>query len=210
MKTDDLIRVLVADLPNRGETVRGTLRTALPVGLAFAVLLLVAVIGLRPGLAGLWPVILPKLLVTLALALAALPLALRLTAPEPQPARLFAWLLLPVLVLVGLIALEITRDGAAGLVARAIGQNSLYCLVFVPLLSLGPLAALVLTARQGAVTAPERAGLLAGLAAAGMGASLYALHCTDDSLLFVALWYSLGALLTAGLGTLAFRWAVRW
>lgn len=210
MKTDDLIRALVADLPSRGETARGTLSKALPVGLGLAVLMLVVLIGLRPGLAGLWPVILPKLLVTLALALAALPLALRLTTPEPQPMRMFAWLLLPVLVLGGLIALEIMRDGTTGLMARAIGRNSLYCLIFVPLLSLGPLAALVVTARQGAVTAPDRAGLLAGLAAAGMGASLYALHCTDDSLLFVALWYSLGALLTAGLGSLAFRWAVRW
>ena len=210
MKTDDLIRALVADLPSPGETVRGTLGKALPIGLAVAVLLLVGLIGLRPGLVGLWPAILPKVLVTLALALAALPLAVRLTAPEPQPTRLFAWLMLPALVLAGLIGLEIMRDGATGLWARAIGRNSGYCLIFVPLLSLGPLAALVVAARQGAVTAPDRAGFLAGLAAAGMGASLYALHCTDDSLLFVALWYTLGSLVTAGLGIVAFRWAVRW
>lgn len=137
MKTDDLIRALVADLPSRGNSVGGTLSKALAAGLGLAVLLLVALVGLRPGLAGLWPVILPKLLVTLALALAALPLALRLTAPEPQPMRMFAWLLLPVLVLAGLIALEIMRDGTTGLMARAIGRNGLYCLAFVPLLSLG-------------------------------------------------------------------------
>lgn len=210
MKTDDLIRALSADLSTQGQTMRATLRKVLPAGILVALLLLVAVIGLRPGLLALWPAILPKLLVTLALAVVALPLALRLTQPEPFHGSLFLRLLIPAAVLAGLIGVEIWRDGTNGLLTRAVGENSLFCLVFIPLLSFGPLVALVMAARNGAVTAPAEAGLLAGLAAAGIGATLYALHCTDDSLLFVALWYSLGALLTAALGMVAFRFAVRW
>jgi hypothetical protein len=43
-----------------------------------------------------------------------------------------------------------------------------------------------------------------------LAATLYALHCTDDSPLFVALWYTPGVLLVSAIGaTLASRVA-RW
>ena len=38
---------------------------------------------------------------------------------------------------------------------------------------------------------PSLAGAVAGLAAGGVAATLYAAHCTDDSPLFVATWYTL-------------------
>ena len=43
-------------------------------------------------------------------------------------------------------------------------------------------------------------GAIAGLLSAGLAATLYASHCTDDSPLFVATWYTIAALVVAGLG----------
>jgi len=38
---------------------------------------------------------------------------------------------------------------------------------------------------------------------AGLAATLYASHCTDDSPLFVATWYTIATALVAALGALA-------
>ena len=72
----------------------------------------------------------------------------------------------------------------------------------VPLMSLPLLAASLFGLRHGAPTRPAVAGAMAGLLSAGLAATLYASHCTDDSPLFVATWYSIGAALIAALGAL--------
>jgi hypothetical protein len=64
--------------------------------------------------------------------------------------------------------------------------------------------------RQGAPERPARAGALAGLAAAALAATLYASNCTDDSPLFVALWYSLAALIVMAAGALVGGRLLRW
>jgi len=53
-----------------------------------------------------------------------------------------------------------------------------------------------------AVTRPAAAGAMAGLLSAGLAATVYASHCTDDSPLFVATWYSLATALVTALGAL--------
>jgi len=64
--------------------------------------------------------------------------------------------------------------------------------------------------RQAAPTDLARAGALAGLVAGGVSATAYALHCTDDSLPFVALWYggtiALCTIAGAALGPRLLRW----
>jgi hypothetical protein len=54
------------------------------------------------------------------------------------------------------------------------------------------------------------AGAAAGLLAGGLGAVLYAIHCPDDSPLFVALWYvpavALVVLAGAAAGSRVLRW----
>jgi hypothetical protein len=86
---------------------------------------------------------------------------------------------------------------------RLIGDNSRYCLSAIPLLGLPLLAAALIGLRQGAPARPAVAGAVAGLLSAGLAATLYASHCTDDSPLFVATWYSIGAALLAAIGALA-------
>jgi hypothetical protein len=57
--------------------------------------------------------------------------------------------------------------------------------------------------RHGAPARPAVAGAFAGLLSAGLAATLYASHCTDDSPLFVATWYSIATLLVTAIGALA-------
>ena len=64
--------------------------------------------------------------------------------------------------------------------------------------------------RQGAPQNPVRAGAIAGLLAGGIGATLYAVHCFDDSPLFVATWYTLAITFVTGLGALLGARLLRW
>jgi hypothetical protein len=64
------------------------------------------------------------------------------------------------------------------------------------------LAASLIGLRHGAPTRPALEGAMAGMVSAGLAATLYASHCTDDSPLFVATWYTLSTALVTALGAL--------
>ena len=90
------------------------------------------------------------------------------------------------------------------------GDNALHCLRVIPLLSIAPLAVLIYAMRAGAPQNPTLAGALAGAAAAGIAATLYASNCTDDSPLFVASWYPLATLIVVVAGAAAGNRFLRW
>jgi hypothetical protein len=69
-------------------------------------------------------------------------------------------------------------------------------------MSLPLLVASLIGLRHGAPTRPAVAGAIAGLVSAGLAATLYASHCTDDSPLFVMTWYTIAAALVAVVGAL--------
>ena len=91
-----------------------------------------------------------------------------------------------------------------------VGTNSLACLGSIPLIGLGPLAIFLATLRHGAPTRPRLAGAVAGVLAGGLSATFYAAHCTDNSPLFVALWYSLAIAALALVGSLVAPRVARW
>jgi hypothetical protein len=64
------------------------------------------------------------------------------------------------------------------------------------------LAGALMARRHGARARPAVAGAVAGLLSAGLAATLYASHCTDDSPLFVATWYTIATALMAAIGAL--------
>jgi hypothetical protein len=86
----------------------------------------------------------------------------------------------------------------------------MHCLTIIPLLSIAPLAALLFAMRDGAPQHPGVAGALAGAAAAGIAATLYASNCPDDSPLFVASWYPLATLIVVAVGAVAGGRLLRW
>ena len=91
-----------------------------------------------------------------------------------------------------------------------IGHNSSLCVTMIPLLSLAPMGAVFYALKAGAPANPTTAGAVGGLLSAAIGATLYASRCTDDSPLFVALWYPFGVVLMTLLGALIGRQLLRW
>jgi hypothetical protein len=91
-----------------------------------------------------------------------------------------------------------------------VGKTMLTCLTMIPLLSILPVTAILLTLRQGATTAPRLASAVAGLAGSGAAAAIYATHCIEDSPLFYVTWYGLAILgvtaVSAAFGSRLLRW----
>ena len=93
---------------------------------------------------------------------------------------------------------------------RLVGSNSINCMTLIPLLAIIPLATFLAVLRHGAPRDPGRTGAAAGLAAAAIAASFYALNCFDDSPLFVITWYPLATSIVAACGYLLGRSILRW
>jgi hypothetical protein len=170
----------------------------------FSVAMFLASLGVRPDVMTAMhnPFFDLKFAVTLALAVSAIAVSLHLSRPEAS-LRGWAWLLLiPAGLLVAGIGGEMMMPQRLPMMTRLVGSNSKLCLTAIPLLSLPLLAAALIGLRHGAPTRPALAGAIAGLLSAGLAATLYAAHCTDDSPLFVATWYSVATALVTAIGAL--------
>lgn len=212
MRTDHLITALVADAPKKtGAAGHGAL-VLVPAALAMVLAVFVIYLRVRPDLTSgfVWLAVTVKIVATAALAIGGLRFALALAQPGRKTSHMLSALLVVPAILILALGVELTHVGLDNWQDRLVGTNQLRCLIMVPLLSFLPLLALLVALRRGAVTRPALAGLVSGLAAAGMGASFYALNCTDDSMLFVLTWYGLAAALVSALGTLGGRVLLRW
>jgi hypothetical protein len=113
------------------------------------------------------------------------------------------WLLMiPAGLLVAGISGEMMMPQRLPMMTRLVGNNSRVCMTAVPLMSLPLLAASLYGLRHGAPARPALSGAIAGMMSAGLAATLYASHCTDDSPLFVATWYTIATALVTALGAL--------
>jgi hypothetical protein len=205
MDTDQLIRTLAADNAHRARPVGVVLALALLAAAPVSVALFLAVLGVRPDVMTAMrnPFFDLKFVVTLALAISAITVSLHLSRPE---ASLRGWsllLLIPVGILVAAIGSEMMLPQRLPMMTRLIGSNSKICMSSIPLISLPLLAAALIGLRHGAPARPAVAGAIAGLLSSGLAATLYAAHCTDDSPLFVATWYTLATALVTAIGALA-------
>ena len=205
METDQLIRTLAADNAHRARPVGLVLALALLAAAPASVAMFFAGLGVRPDLMTAMhnPFFDLKFVVTLALAIPAIAISLHLSRPE---ASLQGWkwlLLIPVGLLLAGIASEMMMPQRLPMMTRLVGNNSRLCMTAIPLMSLPLLVAALIGLRHGAPTRPAVAGAIAGLLSAGLAATLYASHCTDDSPLFVATWYTIATALVAAIGALA-------
>src|SRR5450759_452366 len=202
MDTDHLIRTLAADNPHRARPVGFVLALALLSAAPVSVAMFFAELGVRPDVMTAMrdPFFDLKFAVTLALAISAIAVSLHLSRPEAS-LRGWAWLLLiPAGLLVGGIASEMMLPQRLPMMTRLVGSNSRTCMTAIPLMSLPLLAAALIGLRHGAPTRPAVTGGIAGLLSAGLAATLYAAHCTDDSPLFVATWYTIATALVTVIG----------
>jgi hypothetical protein len=212
VKTGDLIRALAADSAVHPMPLGRALALALVPGLAIALGLHFAVLGLRPHLLTLLgePRLLFKLCLTHLLAAFSGALVLRIGRPGAAIRGITLLLaVVPALLAAGNLA-ELLAVPAAEWGQRLVGTNAIFCLKSIPFLAAAPLVAALLALRQGAPEHPALAGAAAGLFAGAIGAALYATHCPDDSSLFVAAWYMLAIGIVAAAGALAGRRLLRW
>ena len=118
--------------------------------------------------------------------------------------------ILPFLVIVALALVSLGSAPVSHWDRMVAGDEWLECLVSIPIIAIVPFALTIWAVRKGAPTNLVRAGALAGLVAGGISAIGYALHCTDDSLPFIAVWYGgtivLCTLAGAVLGPRLLRW----
>jgi hypothetical protein len=212
MNTEDLISALVADNPTRERRLGRSFAWALLAGMAMSGVIFVLWIHPRRDLTETAATVrvLLKFAFSSLLGFAAFGLAVRMARPgAPLGFWRVAPLVGPALLIIGVIGeLYVVPTGLWS--TRLIGANARFCLVLIPMLALGPLAAMLWALKQAAPTQPVLAGAVAGLAAGGIAAMLYAAHCTDDSPLFVATWYSLAVCLVAAAGAFAGSRLLRW
>jgi hypothetical protein len=213
MKTDDLINALAADAGSVEPPIARTLTLAVGVGALLSLVAFLAIIGPRHDFteaASSSVRFLFKFVVTLSLAISAFLIVRGLSRPDFKIDRRLWWLALgPALLLAGIV-LELASVPPEAWRTRMIGHNALFCMTVIPLLSLAPFAAVLYALKCGAPANPTVAGAVGGILSAGIAATLYASHCTDDSPLFVALWYPVGFVLMTALGALLGSRFLRW
>jgi hypothetical protein len=205
METEQLIRTLAADNLHRARPVGLVLALALLAAAPVSMAMFLMELGVRPDVMTAMhnPFFDLKFVVTLALATSAIVVSLHLSRPEAS-LKGWAWLLLiPAGILATGIASEMMMPQRLPMMTRLIGSNSRVCMTAIPLMSLPLLAAALIGLRHGAPTRPAVAGAIAGLLSAGLAATLYASHCTDDSPLFVTTWYTISTALVTAIGALA-------
>lgn len=213
MGTDQLIALIAADNDKVAPVALHRITWAVAIAALVACGLMVSItIGKRGDLANAsttFPVLAKVILGTCiaGLALIAFQRSLRPGVKPGWPALLLS---APMVVLACLAFLALSQAPAESRGAMIFGRNWLVCLVAVPLYALLPLAGFVVVARRGAPVDEVSTGIFAGLAAAGLSTIAYSLHCSDDTMPFLATWYSLAMAIEAGLGAFAFPRLVRW
>jgi hypothetical protein len=212
VKTSDFIAALSADPIPEPIRLGRRVAVALVVGLAASVALYGLLLGPRPDVAAaadtmrFWL----KFVDSFAFALPTLLLTLRLAHPDARPRALALWLLAPFILLAAGVVVELLVVPQGEWMSRLMGATAIHCMITIPMLAAPVLAALIVALRPGAPLYPGWTGALAGAAAAGVGALVYASSCPGDSPLFVATWYPLATLICMGLGALAGRWFLDW
>lgn len=212
MRTDDLIKALSADAGRPAVSFGGTWTIAVVCAVVLAAIVFALALGPRPDIAAAAETIrfLFKFVATGLLAFTALVALLALARPEAVSRAKLAALAAAPLALAVAVILELAAVPQAEWMSRLVGTNIVICLTAIPSIGLAPLALFILALRNAAPSRPMLAGAVAGLAAGGIAATFYASHCTDDSPLFVATWYTIAVAVLTIAGAFAGRVFTRW
>lgn len=192
MKTDDLIAMLSTNVePVDPRRTARTIGAAVAASAAVAAAAAIFALGPRSDLADPWALapLLAKLAFAIATLLPALVYLTRLARPGGERRMSLVMVASPFFVVVLLAALSLASVPSSHWKAMLTGEQWLECVISIPLIAIVPFAMVVWAVRRAAPTDLARAGALVGLVAGSLSAAGYALHCVDDSLPFVALWY---------------------
>jgi hypothetical protein len=213
MKTDDLVALLSTNPEpvDRSSGIR-TLCVALAAGTLVAVSIMLVGLGVRPDLMTARALIFLAVKLSFAVGIVGLALVYltRLARPGGERRAPSFLVAVPFLVIVLLAAISLGFAPSSHWNKMVVGDEWLECVLSVPIIAIVPFAIAIWAVRRAAPTDLSRTGAFAGLIAGGVSAMAYALHCTDDSLPFVAVWYGgtilLCTLAGAALGPRLLRW----
>ena len=213
MKTDDLVAVLSTNVePVRRGLVGRTISIAVAAGVVVALGIMFAALGLRADLTTTRATIFMLLKIAFALAVigVALRYLLRLARPGAERGMSPLTIVVPFAAIALLGAISLGFAPSSHWDMMILGDEWLECLLSIPIIAIVPFAVVIFAVRRAAPTNLVRTGAVAGLLAGGVSAVAYALHCTGDSLPFVAVWYGativLCTLAGAALGPRLLRW----
>ena len=213
MKTDDLVAVLSTNVePVRRGLVGRTISIAVAGAAVVALGIMLAVLGLRADLTTTRATIFMLLKIAFALAVigVAMRYLLRLARPGAERGTSPLTIVVPFAAIALLGAINLGFAPSSHWATMIVGDEWLECLLSIPIIAIVPFAVIIFAVRRAAPTNLVRTGAVAGLVAGGVSAVAYALHCTDDSLPFVAVWYGativLCTLAGAALGPRLLRW----
>ncbi len=213
MKTDDLVAMLSTSVePVDRRLVARTVGVAVAAASVFALGITVIGLGIRPDLmtSRAFTFLLLKLVFTIVVIGLALIYLTRLARPGGEQRTPSIVIAMPFGVIALLAAISLGFAPRSHWDAMIVGDQWLECLLSIPIIAVVPFAITILAVRRAAPTDLARTGAIAGLISGGVSAMAYALHCTDDSLPFVAVWYggtiALCTLAGAALGPRLLRW----
>jgi hypothetical protein len=211
MKTDALIASLASGAgPAERVFIGRRLFLAMFAGLILCSAISLGVRGLVPGAMWSGPALWTKLAYATALAAGSAWLLHRLVYPGQRAVLPYRLIAVIGLAMAGIGLVSIARVPAGEQLTYILGKSALVCPWAIPLLSVPVLGAVLHLTKQFAPTDLRRAGLAAGLVAGSIAAIGYALSCKEEAIGFVAIWYSLGILLSAGLGAALGPRLLRW
>jgi len=213
MKTDELIAFLSTQVePVDRRQLARSIGMGVAIAAAIAIAVMLAVFGPRTDV---WQAqavgyLLLKLLFTVGIVVPGTIYLVRLARPGGERRIRSALLALPFMAIILLGTVSLCFAPTAHWNRMIVGNQWLACLLSIPLIAIVPFAILVWVVRKTAPTDLTRAGAFIGLTAGAISATGYALHCIDDSLPFIALWYggtiALCTLAGAKLGPRLLRW----
>ena len=213
MRTDELVAMLGTNVERVDRRqVKRTIGVAIALAIVAALGSSVLVLGIRTGLNDIGALTFLVLKVAFSTGVVALTsmYLIRVARPGGERRTPVVLLVLPFVAIMILAAIDLAFAPSSHWNKMVVGDQWAECLLSIPIIAIVPFAAIVWAVRQMAPTDLVRAGALAGLVAGGVSAAGYALHCTDDSLPFVALWYggtiALCTLVGAMLGARLLRW----
>jgi hypothetical protein len=213
MKTEDLVAALSTRIePVNRKLVSRTVYIALAAGIVTTLTIMLVGFGVRSDLmtARALMFLLLKLAFTVGIVGGASAYLTRLARPggEGRTSSISAAAPFAAIVLLSAISLGLAPSSHWN--RMVMGDEWLECLLSIPIIAIVPFAVMIAAVRRAAPTNLVRAGAVAGLIAGGVSAMAYALHCTDDSLPFVAVWYGgtivLCTIAGAALGPRLLRW----
>ena len=211
MKTDDLISLLAADagpapraLPARRVVAAGVIGGIAALGLCFVWLGFISWKYFL--LAGPWM----KLVYGATLSALAVRWAIQSGKPAAKDTSALSGIGMVVLLVLAFGAWFYMDTPVDERPRALLGHSYLMCPWHIVALSVPVLASAFWALKGLAPTALGKSGAACGLLAGAIGATAYALACTETSLTFIAVWYSAGIALTTLLGYALGPRLLRW